>query len=471
MGKALQSQWDFEDLPTQTKEPQVFTVSELTAGVKKLIERELGEIWVNGEISNLRLQGSGHAYFSLKDASAQLNCVLFRGEARALSRDLLCDGRQVLVRGQLTVYEMRGQYQLRVTAVDLQGVGALQIAFERLKQKLKQEGLFAEDRKRPLPKFAGRAGIVTSLTAAALRDVIHVIQTRDPSLELIIAPCRVQGREAAGEIAAAIKLLNEWNIKAIREGHRGLDLILVTRGGGSLEDLWAFNEEIVARAIYESDLPIISAVGHEIDFTIADFVADVRCATPSVAAELMTQAVFASREWIAQAPLRLRRLVQDGLDAHRRTVFELLRRAERNHPRRAIEERWQHLDDLRVDLARFGKYGLRSCRSNFQSVLQRLRQLKPRVIVERRRELLVRLRSSLIEKVRQRFAASQARLEAEVLRLRLLSPKSVLDRGYSITTDAESGSVIRSAASVRPGQRLNTRVQSGEFGSTVEESA
>jgi len=336
MGKALQSQWDFQDLPAQTKEPLVFTVSELTAGVKKLIEREFGEIWVNGEISNLRLQGSGHAYFSLKDAGAQLNCVLFRGEARALSRDLLCDGRQVLVRGQLTVYEMRGQYQLRVTAVDLQGVGALQIAFERLKQKLKQEGLFAEDRKRPLPKFASRAGIVTSLTAAALRDVIHVIQARDPSLELIIAPCRVQGREAAGEIAAAIKLLIEWNIKAIREGQRGLDLILVTRGGGSLEDLWAFNEEIVARAIYESDLPIISAVGHEIDFTIADFVADVRCATPSVAAELMTQAVFASRERIAQAPSRLRRLVQDGLDEHRRIVFELLRRAERNHPRRAI---------------------------------------------------------------------------------------------------------------------------------------
>src|SRR5208282_4675979 len=298
MSKA-KSQWDFGELfppspgsfgatsPTGQAR-RVLSVSELTAQVRSLLEKHIGSIWVTGEVTNLRVQSSGHIYFTLKDATAQLNCVLFSRE-KVPHRELLADGQKVLLQGDVTVYEARGQYQLIVRAVELQGVGALQIAFEKLKQKLAAEGLFAPERKRPLPKYPQRIGLVTSPTGAAIRDVLHVVQRRNPGLEIILAPCRVQGDGAADEIAAAIRLLNEFNVaqaSGLREkdSQAGslchIDLILVTRGGGSLEDLWAFNEEVVARAIFESAVPVVSAVGHEIDFTISDFVADVRAATP-----------------------------------------------------------------------------------------------------------------------------------------------------------------------------------------------
>ncbi len=249
MGKQIKSQWDFGELFPPETTRRVLTVTELTGQIKRLLEQQVGAVWVSGEITNLRLQSSGHCYFTLKDAGAQLNCVLFRGEATA-ARALLQDGRKVLLQGDLTVYEPRGQYQLLVHAVELQGVGALQIAFEKLKQKLAEDGLFAPERKRPLPRFPQRIGLVTSPTGAAIRDVLHVVQRRNPALEIILAPCRVQGDGAATEIAAAIRMLNEYNA-ALRPPHSALDLILVTRGGGSLEDLWAFNEEVVARAIFE----------------------------------------------------------------------------------------------------------------------------------------------------------------------------------------------------------------------------
>src|SRR5882724_3368544 len=281
MNRTAKTQWDFGELfPVEQIARRVLSVSELTWQIRRLLEQHVGRIWVTGEITNLRNQTSGHLYFTLKDANAQLSCVLFRGELQ-VNRSLLEDGRKVNLQGELTVYEARGQYQLRVTAVELQGVGALQVAFEKLKQKLHTEGLFAQERKRPLPRFPRRIGLVTSPTGAAIRDVLHVIQRRNPALEIILAPCRVQGDGAAREIAEAIRMLNEFN--------SSLDLILVTRGGGSLEDLWAFNEEPVARAIFESKLPVVSAVGHEIDFSIADFVADVRAATPSAAAEIITE--------------------------------------------------------------------------------------------------------------------------------------------------------------------------------------
>src|SRR5438552_6248625 len=263
MSKQSKSQWDFGELfPAETTR-RVLTVSELTTQVKRLLEKSIGLLWVTGEVTNLRVQSSGHVYFTLKDANAQLNCVLFRGES-VENRDLLQDGQKLVVQGDLTVYEPRGQYQLVVRAVELQGVGALQLAFERLKRKLKAEGLFAPERKRPLPRYPQRIGLVTSLTGAAIRDVLHVVERRNPGLEIIVAACRVQGEGAAEEIAAAIRLLNQFNqsllTPAATESY--LDLILATRGGGSLEDLWAFNEEAVARAIFESVLPVVSAVGH-----------------------------------------------------------------------------------------------------------------------------------------------------------------------------------------------------------------
>ncbi len=287
------SQWNFGELFPTEELRKVLSVSELTARIRGLLEKQVGQVWVSGEITNLRAQSSGHIYFTLKDAAAQLSCVLFSRETVA-HRQLLADGQKVLLQGDVTVYEARGQYQLIVRAVELQGVGALQVAFEKLKQQLAAEGLFAPERKRPLPKYPQRIGLVTSPTGAAIRDVLHVVQRRNPGLEIILAPCRVQGQGAAAEIAAAIKSLNEFSegrvpripnsktrIDSVTRGTRPseqLDLILVTRGGGSLEDLWAFNEEAVARAIFESAVPVVSAVGHEIDFTIADFVADFRAA-------------------------------------------------------------------------------------------------------------------------------------------------------------------------------------------------
>src|SRR5216117_1156331 len=306
MAKITKSQWDFGELFPSEPARRVLTVSELTSQVKRLLEKELGVVWVTGEVTNLRVQSSGHIYFTLKDANAQLNCVLFRVE-NVENRDSLQDGQKLVVQGDLTVYEPRGQYQLVVRAVELQGVGALQLAFERLKRKLQAEGLFAPERKRPLPRYPQRIGLVSSPTGAAIRDVLHVIQRRNPGLDILFVPCRVQGEGAAQEIATAIRLLNEFDAgQASRltgqAGHLSyLDLLIITRGGGSLEDLWAFNEEVVARALFESAVPVVSAVGHEIDFTISDFVADVRAATPSAAAEIITEGAFASRQFVAEA--------------------------------------------------------------------------------------------------------------------------------------------------------------------------
>src|SRR5438874_1213380 len=335
MSKQSKSQWDFGELfPAETTR-RVLTVSELTTQVKRLLEKSIGLLWVTGEVTNLRVQSSGHMYFTLKDANAQLNCVLFRGEAVA-NREVLQDGQKLVVQGDLTVYEPRGQYQLLVRAVELQGVGALQLAFERLKRKLQAEGLFAPERKRPLPRYPQRIGLVTSPTGAAIRDVLHVIERRNPSLEIIFVPCRVQGDGAATEIATAIRMLNRF--ARTQDPRTALDLILVTRGGGSLEDLWAFNEEIVARAIYESTVPIVSAVGHEIDFTISDFVADFRAATPSAAAEIITQGMVASCQFVAQAGKRMRQLVTQLVADKQYELKQSLQNLARLHPRRRFND-------------------------------------------------------------------------------------------------------------------------------------
>ncbi len=474
MPRPAKSQWDFGELFPAAETRRVLSVAELTVQVKRLLETQIGRVWVSGEVTNLRVQASGHAYFTLKDAVAQLSCVLFRGDARG-SRELLADGRKVLLEGELTVYEPRGQYQLRVTAVELQGVGALQLAFERLKQKLNAEGLFASERKRPLPRFPRRIGIVTSPTGAALRDVLHVVQRRDPALELVLAPCRVQGEGAAAEIAEAVKLLNcssvKWeNDSALQPFNHStqLDLILVTRGGGSLEDLWAFNEEAVARAIFESALPVVSAVGHEIDFTISDFVADVRAATPSAAAEIITEGVFASRQFLAGATGRLRQLAGRRWEQAQGDFARLAQRLGRAHPRRRLNEQWQRLDDLRGALDRAAKFRVRESRTRWQSLLAAWRRLHPAETLARRRELLGQLERQLGERARWRWSEQQNRAHSLFDRLRLLSPEQVLARGYSITFDATSGKIIRAAIETRVGQALKTRVQRGEIRSVVE---
>lgn len=442
MSKPAKSQWDFGELfpPEQTR--KVLSVWELTSDIKRLLEKQIGSVWVSGEITNLRAQSSGHVYFTLKDVAAQLSCVLFRGTA-AGQRDLLADGQKVLLQGDVTVYEARGQYQLIVREVELQGVGALQVAFEKLKQKLAAEGLFAQERKRPLPRFPQRIGLVTSPTGAAIRDVLHVIQRRNPGLEIILAPCRVQGDGAAREIAEAVRQLNKFNAQ---HSTFNVELILITRGGGSLEDLWAFNEEAVARAIFESQLPVVSAVGHEIDFTIADFVADFRAATPSAAAEIITEGVYASRAFVTDAMDLMRLRVQRRLTNGRDDFQSLAGRLARLHPRRKLNDSLQRLDDLQSGLLRGLKTAARSRSLVMENLAGRFLRAKPSLAVKQRREALRQLEK----------------------RLNSLGPEQVLARGYSITTDAATGMVLRDATQAKSGQKLKTRLAEGEVSSRVE---
>jgi exodeoxyribonuclease VII large subunit len=352
MARVSKTQWSFAgDLFPEAGQKPTESVSELTQKLKQQLESGFADRRVAGEVSNFRLQGSGHAYFVLKDAGAQLSCVLFRGQGGA-GRAALRDGAQVVLGGDITVYEPRGNYQLRVTSVEVQGVGALQAAFERLKEKLSAEGLFDAARKRPIPRYPGRIGLVTSATGAAIQDVLHVLSRRFCP-EVILDPVRVQGSGAAQEIAAAIGRLNRFS-KSVEP----LDVILVTRGGGSLEDLWCFNEEAVARAIAGSEVPVVSAVGHEIDFTISDFVADFRAATPSAAAEILTQDWVDSRDFVESAGRRLALLAQRRLERSRTGMEGWVRRWSRLHPRRRLEARSQRLDDavesLRREVARSG---------------------------------------------------------------------------------------------------------------------
>jgi exodeoxyribonuclease VII large subunit len=469
--KSAKSQWDFGELFPVEATRKVLTVAELTSTVKKLLEKQVGEVWVTGEVANFRAQSSGHAYFTLKDSESQLNCVIFRGEARE-NRGLLADGQKVVLQGDLTVYEPRGQYQLRVTAVELQGVGALQVAFEKLKQKLRAEGLFDAERKRPLPRYPRRIGIVTSPTGAALHDVLHAVRRRDPSLELVLAPSRVQGQGAAEEIAAAIELLNELDAQGDKRAKQpALDLILVTRGGGSLEDLWAFNEEVVARAIFESNLPVVSAVGHEIDFTISDFVADLRAATPSAAAEIITQGVFSSHEFLMAAGEQIRQLLQQWLDDKAYEAGQLRGRLIRQHPRRRLNEWIQRLDDLHESLCRCGRQAIRERRLAARTVFARLLRAHPGPALKARRELQEQLTRHLHKLTRLRVLDLRKRHALLATRLRLLGPEQVLGRGYSITMDDTTGHVIREARHVRAGQRLKTRLKSGVIQSVSTDTA
>lgn len=445
---------------------QVWTVSQLTTTVKRLLESQVGRVWVTGEVTNLRAQSSGHLYFTLKDAGAQVSCVLFRAEA-ATTRQFVQDGQKLILGGELTVYEPRGQYQLRVMSVELQGVGALQMAFEQLKRRLLAEGLFATERKRPLPRYPQRLGIVTSPTGAALRDILHVIERRHPGLEVVLAPCRVQGQGAAAEIAAAVEDLN----RLCARGTRVIDIILVTRGGGSLEDLWAFNEEVVARAIHASVVPVVSAVGHEIDITISDLVADLRAATPTAAAELITEGAFSSRQLLRALADRMARLVRGRCLVERERCAGLQHRLARVAPRRWLDERSQYLDDLQVALQRAVSSRLRENTQNYRSMVDRLLRLRPSRRVGDARVLLEDQIRRLRTGVRLGLKSARTRQEALTDQLRALSPARVLERGFSITADAATGAIIKSSQQVQAGQILVTHLSDGEVRSTVGETS
>ncbi len=419
------------------KSTKVFTVSELTRSIRGTLETKFRAVWVQGEISNYKLHPSGHQYFTLKDARAQIACVIFRNTVPPL-RQPLADGAQVQVYGQVSVFEARGQYQLSVQILQPRGLGLLQAKFEALKRKLEAEGLFAAERKRPLPKFPRRIGIVTSPSGAAIRDMLNVLRRRAPWLQILISPVRVQGTGAAQEIAVAIRELAMPN-----ENWQPLDLIVVTRGGGSIEDLWEFNEEIVARAIFNSLVPIVSAVGHEIDFTICDFVADLRAPTPSAAAEL---------------------IVPDIIDLHRR-IDGCARGLARQLLNRARDAQ-QRLDHAREILQRCLAHKIDSYKRGLLHIKAALQARSPARELMTRRNRLVDLHRRLVASPGQLLENARHRFRRIEGILRVLGPDATLRRGYSITTN-ERGKIIRTIAAVRPKMKIRTRVSDGEFGSDV----
>lgn len=467
MPRKSTSQWEFGDLVEAAESRTVWSVGELTSRIKGRLEAEFHKVWVSGEVSNLRLQSSGHMYFVLKDAQAQLACVLFRGQA-GIDRARVVEGVRLLLGGALTVYEPRGQYQLRVTSAEMQGQGALQAAFERLKQKLEAEGLFAAERKRPIPPFPRNVGLVTSPTGAVIRDILHVVGRRFAGLGIVLAASRVQGEGAGAELSRAIEGLNQWSQAERAAGRVGLDVLVVARGGGSIEDLWAFNEEQVARAIAGSAIPVISAVGHETDFTMADFVADLRAATPSAAAEILTAHYVASRETVQGCATRLLRGARRASLSGRESLESLSRRLVRAHPRRRLEARAQRLDELRESLIRLRRRQVGRAMERWHAVQarwvrvrleQRLKMLRERVQEEVRRMRLAGPAGVL--RIRRRFErVSEA--------LRLLSPQQTLDRGYSITLDAATGRILRRSSDVAVGARILTRLGQGRLSSRVD---
>lgn len=473
------NQWEFEDLfndqpatenpvadePPKKSVPPVWSVGALTRQIRTLLEGEFRSVKVSGEVSNFRAQSSGHCYFTLKDGDAQLSCVLFRGE-RVSHREQLEHGVKLILRGDLSVYMPRGQYQLIVRGIEMDGVGALQLAFERLKQKLKAEGLFDEGRKRPLPERPCRIGVVTSPTGAALRDVAHVLERRHPGMQLVVAGCRVQGQGAAEEIAASIRALNRFH--ASKPEGQGLDLILVTRGGGSLEDLWAFNEEVVARAIAGSGLPVVSAVGHEIDFTISDFVADVRAATPSAAAEWITESIMAARTFLETAGDRMESGLQDYLERARFHLSQHQKRLDYLHPQRVIERHAQRVDDAGDSLMRMTRLLLEKLGDRFERVWDGLMAVHPERRMREERLRFDRCEEQFVSALTTLLHQKRTRLDQAKAQLQLLGPMQVLARGYSITCLADSGELVHSAKDVKPGSLIVTRLPDGQLTSLVE---
>jgi exodeoxyribonuclease VII large subunit len=439
-------------------ERAVLTVSELTARIKTRLEEGFPAVWVEGEISNLRLPSSGHAYFTLKDDQAQIRAVLFRGRGRRVRFELE-DGLQVLAFGGLDVYALRGEYQLVVELMEPKGLGALQLAFEQLKRKLEAEGLFDPARKRPLQRFPRTIGIVTSLSGAAIRDMLHIIRRRFADLRIVIAPVRVQGEEAPGEIVQAIANLCEVG---------GLDVVIVGRGGGSIEDLWAFNDERVARVIAACPVPVISAVGHETDFTIADFVADLRAPTPSAAAELVVREKLEVVRRLMDLYARLGQAARDQVRRRRERVDLLARRRVLTDPARALRDLHRRLDDLGGRLRGGLRASQRQVAHRVALATHALRSHTPAARIAGARALLGQLGGRLDTGATHRLKAARHRFESLVGRLESLSPLGVLARGYSLTR-LPSGAVVRRAAQTQPGDAIEILLHQGVLGARVVE--
>ncbi|MGE8498339.1 MAG: exodeoxyribonuclease VII large subunit [Pseudomonas sp.] len=435
---------------------EVLSVSQLNSRARLLLEDVFSGIWVEGEISNLARPASGHIYFTLKDSQAQVRCALFRQNA-ARVRQALRDGLAVKVRGKVSLFEGRGDYQLILDSVEPAGDGALRLAFDALKEKLGNEGLFASERKVALPAHPQRIGIVSSPTGAVIRDIISVFRRRAPQVALTLIPTAVQGRDATGQIVRALELADR----------QGFDALILARGGGSLEDLWCFNEELVARAIAACNTPIVSAVGHETDVSISDFVADVRAPTPSAAAELLAPDSGDLVQRLTSLHRRLQLTIKGRLAREQMRVDGLARRI--RHPGERLRQHAQRLDDLDMRLQRALERQLNTRQERFARLQTRLAAQHPgralMLLRQRLDSLAVRLPRAMNENLKER----RLRLHSQVLTLNAVSPLATLGRGYSILLD-DQGRAIRDAAQTRPGQRLKARLGEGELDVRVEDN-
>lgn len=442
-------------LSSQTS--SIFTVSRLNQTVRLLLEQEMGQVWISGEISNFTQLASGHWYFTLKDDTAQVRCAMFRNSNRRVTFRPQ-HGQQVLVRANITLYEPRGDYQIIVESMQPAGEGLLQQKYELLKAKLQAEGLFDQQYKQPLPSPAHCVGVITSKTGAALHDILHVLKRRDPSLPVIIYPTAVQGDDAPGQIVRAIERAN---------ARSECDVLIVGRGGGSLEDLWSFNDERVARAIFASRIPVVSAVGHETDVTIADFVADLRAPTPSAAAEIVSRNQQELLRQIQSAQQRLGMAMDYYLANRNRRFTQLFHRLQQQHPQLRLARQQTMLERLRQRMNFALDNQLKRAASRQQRVLQRLNQQNPQPRIYRVQTRIQQLEYRLAENVRARLSATRERFGNAVTHLEAVSPLSTLARGYSVTT-ATDGKVLKQTRQVKAGDVLTTRLSDGWVESEVK---
>ncbi|ENG2551210.1 TPA: exodeoxyribonuclease VII large subunit [Citrobacter farmeri] len=434
----------------------IFTVSRLNQTVRLLLEQEMGQVWISGEISNFSQPSSGHWYFTLKDDTAQVRCAMFRNSNRRVTFRPQ-HGQQVLVRANITLYEPRGDYQIIVESMQPAGEGLLQQKYEQLKAKLQAEGLFDQQHKKSLPSPAHCVGVITSKTGAALHDILHVLKRRDPSLPVIIYPTAVQGDDAPAQIVRAIELAN---------ARQECDVLIVGRGGGSLEDLWSFNDERVARAIFASMIPVVSAVGHETDVTIADFIADLRAPTPSAAAEMVSRNQQELLRQILSAQQRLGMAMDYFLANRSRRFTQIYHRLQQQHPQLRLARQQTALERLhqRMNVAIDGQLKRTSQRQ--ARLLQRLNQQSPQPRIYRAQTRIQQLEYRLAENVRSRLSATRERFGNAVTHLEAVSPLSTLARGYSVST-ATDGKVLKKVKQVKTGDVMTTRLEDGWVESQV----
>jgi exodeoxyribonuclease VII large subunit len=437
-------------LNSQVDGQYIFTVSELNHSVRVFLEQQFGQVYVSGEISNLSQPSSGHLYFSLKDQQAQVRCCFFRNKQPAFGLKLQ-NGMQIVVAAQLSLYPERGEYQLIVNRIFDAGLGLLQQQFEALKQKLATAGLFADSHKKPLPTFPKTIGVITSETGAALQDVLSVLKRRFPAITVHLYPCQVQGAEAPRQLIAAIELANR---------HRTCDVLLLTRGGGSLEDLWAFNDEQLAYAIYRSELPIVSAVGHEVDFTIADFVADRRAPTPSAAAELLSpdQEEFANQLGYWQS--RLLQKMQQQIKVQQQHLQHLQKRLQ--HPAQRLAHKAQHLDHLSMQLHRDMKRIIQAYRYRLDISQSHLKRLSPLLNLQHQQQRLAAQRVLMQQRINHLLQLRSQRLSELSGKLHALSPLATLQRGFAIAQNSEQ-QVIFNSEQVKIGDRVHLKLATGSI--------